>query len=119
MSACQSFFGVVRIYVTYTKRESAISFSFELSLEFGQDPQSSPLELADPAFDNLVDRHRVEVMQLLAAAPNGDHQVGLFQKGEVLGHCLPGHVQMGAEFSEGLTIVCMEPVEELPAAWVG
>src|SRR5437868_3095677 len=37
--ACQSFSGVVRMYVTYTKRDSAIGLSFELLLEVGEGRQ--------------------------------------------------------------------------------
>ena len=44
-------------------------FSFKGFLEVGQGGEPRLLELADPAFRDLVDRNRIEEVQLLAAAP--------------------------------------------------
>src|SRR5262249_31786645 len=99
------FSGVVRMKVTYTNRDSAISLSFQLSFEFGEDAEAALLELADPALGDLVNRHRIEVVELLAAPPDDDHEVCLLQQHEMLGHGLPGHVQVGAKLPERLPVV--------------
>jgi hypothetical protein len=42
------------------------------------------LEFLDPPLANLMDRHRVEVVQLLAALLEGGDEVRLFENGKVL-----------------------------------
>jgi len=59
--------------------DSAIDLSFQFLFEFGEEAEATRLELADPAFSDFVDRHRVEVMELLAASPRDDYEVRLFQ----------------------------------------
>src|SRR5262245_4779159 len=58
-------------------------------------------------------------MELLAAAPQNGHEVRLLQQDEMLGHGLPGHVQVGAELPERLPVVSTQTVQQLPAAGVG
>ena len=77
------------------------------------------LIFADPAFVNFVDRHGVQVMQLLAAAPNDGHQVGVFKQTQVFGHRLAGHVQLPAQFAEGLPALAVQYIEQLAAALIG
>src|SRR5262245_57369544 len=98
---------------------AAIGLSFQLFFEFGEEAEAAPLELTDPAFGDLVDRHRVEVMELLAATPHYRHEVRLLQQHEVLGYGLPGHVQVGAELAERLPVVSPQPVQQLSPACVG
>ena len=50
--------------------------------------------LVDPALNNLIKRHRVEVVKLLTALPKNDNEVRSLQQAEVLGHGLSGHVEM-------------------------
>src|SRR4051812_14751259 len=59
-SACHNFAGVVRIYVTYTKRDSAIELSFQVFLEFLQQPHPAALIFPNPSFSDFVDRSRIE-----------------------------------------------------------
>ena len=58
-------------------------------------------------------------MELLAAAPNDDDEVRLLQRRQVLGYCLPGHVQVGAELPERLAVVGTQTVQQLSPARVG
>src|SRR5262245_23562952 len=95
--AFQSLSGVVRMYVTYAKRDSAIGLSFELLFEVGEGRQSAPLELADPPLRDLVDWDGVQEVPLLAPPPEGRHERRRLQHLQVLGHGLAGHVQVGAE----------------------
>src|SRR5262245_9947573 len=82
------------------------------------------LVLADPALRDLVDRHRIEIVQLLAAAPDGRDEVRALENGEMLAHGLPRHRRSGlgepfAKLVQGLAVPRMEPIEKLPAAAVG
>src|SRR5262245_17310472 len=82
------------------------------------------LVLADPALRELVDRHRIEIVQLLAAAPDGRDEVRIFENGEMLAHGLPRHQRSGlgkplAKLVQGLTIPRVEPIEKLSSAAVG
>ena len=56
--------------------------------------------LGDPTFGDFMDRYGVEVVQFLPAAPQGSDQVRFFQKFEMLGHRLPRHVEMFAQFCQ-------------------
>ena len=74
---------------------------------------------ANPALVDLVQRHRIEIMQLLAPAPDDGHQVRCFQQPQVLGNRLPRHVQMLAQLRQRLTVAPVQPVEQLPTARAG
>src|SRR6478752_10786037 len=81
------------------------------------------LVFADPSLRKLVDRYRIEVVQLLAAAPDGRDEIGALQYGQMLAHRLPRHgrSRLGkarAKLVQGLAIVRIEPVEKLSAAGV-
>ena len=71
---------------------------------------------ADPALADLVDRHRIEIMQLLAPAPDRGDQVRRLQQQEMLRHRLPCYVQVCAQFAERLAVALMQLVQQLPAA---
>src|SRR4051794_5749263 len=81
------------------------------------------LVLADPSLRDLVDRYRIKVVQLLAAAPDGRDEIGALQYGQMLGHRLPRHgrSRLGkarTKLVQGLAIVRVEPVEKLSAAGI-
>src|SRR6476469_6822605 len=81
------------------------------------------LVLADPSLRDLVDRYRIEVVELLAAAPDGRDEIGALQYGQMLAHRLPRHgrSRLGkarTNLVQGLSIVRVEPVEKLPAAGI-
>jgi hypothetical protein len=59
-----------QFFVTWSNRELAIGFSFQLLLEFGEDVKAALLELADPVLGDLVDCHGVEAVQFFAANYN-------------------------------------------------
>ena len=58
-------------------------------------------------------------MVFVTASPKGDNQVGYYEKGKMLGGGLPGHVETLAELAQGLTVLPMELIEQLPAAGIG
>jgi hypothetical protein len=77
------------------------------------------LIFVDPAVGDLLKRDRVEVMQFLAAPPNGHNKVRFPQKGEMFRSGLPCHLEMLAEFTQSLAIFIMQLVEQLSSAWIG
>src|SRR5712671_3295012 len=96
VSAAHSCSGVVRMKVTYTKVVPAASvmvFSFQLPLEFRECAQAWPLELANPALGNLVDRHRVYEVKLFAPLSLPRHEVRILQNRQMLRDRLARHVQ--------------------------
>src|SRR6476469_7662294 len=98
-------------------------FRLQTVFELGERTQAMALVLADPSLRDLVDRYRIEVVQLLAAAPDGRDEIGALQYGQVLAHRLPRHrrSRLGkarAKLVQGLAIVCVEPVEKLSAAGI-
>jgi len=66
-----------------------------------------------------VQRHRIEIVQFLAPAPHGSHEVRLFEDDQVLGHCLARHVEVLAELTQGLTVGGVQLIKQFPAARVG
>src|SRR3569833_770152 len=65
-----------------------------------------------------MDRHRIEVVQLLAAALDGRDQIRLLQDGEVLADRLPRHGEARAELTQGLAVFRTEPVKQFPATGI-
>ena len=88
-------------------------------LERAQRAQSRPLELVDPPFLDLVQRHGVEVVELLPTAAGDGHEVGRLEQVEVLRDRLARHVDAGTELGEGLAALRVQPVEQLAAGRVG
>src|SRR5689334_9718992 len=70
------------------------------------------LEFADPPFADLVDRHRIEVVQLLAAGFARGDEARVLQNPKVLGHRLARHGEPVAELAQGLAIAGVKPVEQ-------
>src|SRR6516225_7116211 len=93
--------------------------SLQSFLEFAQCLQPVAFEFPDPALGDVVDRHRVEVVQLLSALLHGGDQIGLLQNPQMLADRLPRHVEARAEFVQGLAVVRTQPVEQFPAAGIG
>ena len=69
-----------------------------------QRTQALAFVFSNPTLVNLVNRHGIEVVQLLAPTPNGGDEIRLFQQRQVLGDRLAGHVEVFAQFTQGLSI---------------
>ena len=65
-----------------------------------------------------MQRHWIEVMQLLAPAPDGGDEIRRFQNDEMLGHCLPCHVEVLAQFAQRPPVALEQFVEQFSATWV-
>lgn len=70
------------------------------------------LEFSDPPFADLMDRNRVEKMQLLAAVPKRGNEVGCFENPEVFCYGLPRHGEAGAELVQRLSVSGVKPVQQ-------
>jgi len=77
-----------------------------------------PIVLANPAPVDLVNRHWIQIMQLLAPAPDDDNQVRRFEQTKVLGDRLARHVQVPAQIGQRLAVALVQLIEQLPAAAV-
>src|SRR5580704_154761 len=110
------------MYVTYTKlllAVSVIGFSFKLSLELRKCAQSVSLEFADPAFGDLVDRNRIDKVQLFSALPLPGHEIGLLEYRQMLRDRLAGHAQPLAQLAQRLAIPAVQPIQQLPTICIG
>ena len=93
-------------------------FFFETFFQIAQRLKAMAFVFANPALGDLVDRHRIEVMQLLAPASDDGDQIGRFEQQEVLGDRLPRHVEVRAQFTERLAVARMQLVQQLAPAIV-
>src|SRR5437773_4597487 len=75
---------------------------FETLFQIAQRLKAMAFVFANPALGDLVNRHWIEIMQLLAPAPDDGDQIRRFQQQEMLGHRLPRHVQVFAQLAERL-----------------
>src|ERR1700760_2655343 len=98
---------------------SGPGLAFQRPLEVGERLDAAAVELAHPAVGDLLDRRRIEEMQLLAPVLPGGDQIGLLQQGQVLGHRLAAHVQSFAQLGQGLSATVVQPVQELAPTGVG
>jgi hypothetical protein len=81
--------------------------------------ESGTFELVDPPFLHRVQRNGVEVVQLLAAAPDGAHQVRRDEQVQVLRRRLAGHRQRTAQLAQRLPVPLVQPVEQEAPGGVG
>jgi len=76
-------------------------------------------EFPNPPLVDFLERHRIEKMELLPAAPLHRHEVRRFEQREVLRHSLPRHVQVLAELPQRLPVMSMQPIQQLSPTWIG
>ena len=72
----------------------------------------------DPTLGNLLQRRGVEIVQLFAAPPKRNDQVGFDQQTEVFGNALTRHAKMPAELAKSLSVILVELIEEGAPVWV-
>ncbi len=92
---------------------------FETPFQIAQRLEAVAFVFGDPALGDLVQRHRIEEMQLLASAPDRGDEVRLFEENQMLGHRLPGHLQMRAQIRQRLSVVRVQHIQQLAAARIG
>ena len=67
---------------------------------------------------NLVQRNRVQVVQLESSAPHAGDEIGGLEHREVLAHRLARHFEVLAQLAERLAVVLPQPVQQQPTARV-
>lgn len=92
--------------------------TFQFFLQVVQCVEAVAFELRDPACVNLVQRHRVKVVQFFAALPDNRDQVCFFHQLQVLCHGLAAHVHMFAKCPQRLAIILVQQVKQAPSARV-
>jgi hypothetical protein len=65
------------------------------------------------------DRHGIEEMQLLPAAPSGDHQSRLFQHPQMLHDAEASHPETPHQLAQALTVALEERVEQSASGGIG
>src|SRR5215472_6722403 len=75
---------------------------FKPFLEIGERSQTHAFILANPAIRDFVDGNRIEVVELLASAPDRGDEIRSLEDQEMFGDRLSGHVHLFAEFAQGL-----------------
>jgi hypothetical protein len=83
-----------------------------------QGPATGGTVFIDPTFRDLFERGGIEVMQLFAAAPKRNDQLGFNQKRQVLGDSLARHLKVATELVQGLAVIGMELIEQGAAAGI-
>src|SRR6185369_4538368 len=89
------------------------------SFQICQRLQARPFELGDPALVDRLQRHRVEEVQFLAAAPDGSDEIRRLQQIQMLRHALARHVQVVAQLVERAAVVRVQQVQQFAPAGIG
>lgn len=92
---------------------------FETLFQITQRLKAMAFVFANPTVVDLLQRHWIEEMQFLASAPDRGDEVRLFEENQVLGHRLPGHLQMLTQLRQRLTIVRVQLIQQLAATRIG
>src|SRR6266542_6794675 len=98
---------------------SAIDLPFQISLELAEREQARAFVFADPAVGDLVDGDGIEVVQLLAPAPECRHEIRFLQDSEMLSDRLAGHVAAFAKLGQCLPVAGTQAVQQLPPDRIG
>src|SRR5262245_18603949 len=101
----------MEVYPLFSSFDLLFFVLFKTSLELAQCPQSVKLVFADPALVDLTNGHWIEVVQFLASAPYGGHEVGCYEKHKMLSHRLPCHVQVLAKLIQSLAVFRAQLIE--------
>src|SRR6516165_5043994 len=81
--------------------------------------QSGELEFADPTLGDLVNRHRIDEVQLFPAVAFPGDEIGLLENRQMLRDRLAGHLQPFAQFAKRLAISAVQPIQQPPTASIG
>src|SRR3954465_7890115 len=78
----------------------------QLPFQLAEGRKLATLEFWEPAFADLVDRDRSDVMPLLAAVPQRGDEVGRFEDSKVFCHRRPRNREAVATSGARLSIAC-------------
>ena len=89
---------------------------FETLFQIAQRLKAMMFIFANPALVDLLQRHWIQIMQLLTSAPDCGNKVRLFEENQMLRHRLPRHVQMLAQFRQRLPVLLVQYIQQLSTA---
>ena len=92
---------------------------FCLLLDGVKGAKARTFERCDPALLYFVDRHGIQIVQLLAPSFNGTDEIRGLESAEMLCRRLAGHGEIATEFGERLAVSQAQPVEHLAAGGIG
>ena len=91
---------------------------FKFPFQVSQRREPAALELVDPAILNLIERNRIQVVELFPALPDDGDEIGVDEQLQVLRHRLARHFEMLAELPQRLPVLLVEDIQKLPAAGI-
>jgi hypothetical protein len=91
---------------------------FKTFFQIAQRLKAMTFVFANPPLVDLVQRHWIQIVQLLAPAPNDGHQLRFLKQKQMLRHCLARHVQMLTQLRQGLAVVLEQLIQKLSAACI-
>jgi hypothetical protein len=91
---------------------------FETPFQISERLKAMAFVFANTALGELVNRHWIEVMQLLAPAPDDGDQIRRLQQQEMFGDRLPRHVEVRAQLAKRPPVALVQLVEQLSTALV-
>src|SRR5882757_9871474 len=89
---------------------------FETLFQIAQRLKAMAFVFANPALGDLVQRHWIKIMQLLAPAPDDGDQIRRLQQQEMFGDRLPRHVEVFTQLAKRLSVALVQLVEQLSTA---
>ena len=75
-------------------------------------------EFLEPALCDLIDRYRIDEVQLFAALPLPGDKICLLKHPQVFGNGLACHVEPVAKLAQRLAIPLVQPVEQVSPACI-
>src|SRR5690606_24998483 len=120
VSAAQTCSADARMKTTCTERGLSL---FVIPLlqrlpQLEQRVEAPAFVFGDPAFADLMDGRRIEVVQLLAASPRREHEVGASQNRQMLRHSTAAHAPAFARHAQRLAVAPEQRVEQGAAVLV-
>jgi hypothetical protein len=94
-------------------------FVFEAFFQIAQRVQAMAFVFGDPALVNLMQRHRIQVMQFLSPMPYHIDQLCSLEQSQVLRDTLPGHGEPFTQLAQGLTAAPVQLIEQLATTVIG
>src|SRR5438477_9066449 len=91
---------------------------FETLFQIAQRLKAMAFVFANPALSDLVNRHWIEIMQLLAPAPDDDDEIRRFQQQEMLSDRLASHVEVFTQFAKRLPGILVQLIEQFSTTFV-
>src|SRR5205823_8005136 len=84
------------VWFRFVRHGGSVLWRIRDLFQIAQRLKAMAFVLANPTLVDLMQRHWIEIMQLLAPAPHDSDEVCFLQQYQVFGHRLPRHVEVFA-----------------------